>query len=252
MTVLKALEYRAIRYRAKGRLTDRAHCWSLDETGTINTAGLRSREEIQQQEQIDIWGVSDEVLTVHGALPGHKEEGITRSLYENVNRIHIRLGGNDKLEKAKDLIDKLGADVVAYNEHRQNLRHKDNRNGCNQLFWRGEVEVRSAVAHNVHEADRIGRCQEGDMALLMFGPLTEYLDIPSCEKDASGLGRWTSMALKGSAGVQTRIICGTTRAGVIVKTTAPATPNTDSIKYGKLTTMLHAHESNSGRISNKP
>jgi hypothetical protein len=42
----------------------------------------------------------------------------------------------------------------------------------------------------------------------MFGPLTEYLDIPACEKDVSGLGRWTSMSLKGSVGVQTRITCG--------------------------------------------
>jgi hypothetical protein len=138
MTVLKALEYRATRYQAKGRLTEdeaRSHCWSLDETGTINTAGLESREEIQQQEQIDIRGVSDEVLTVHGTLPGRKEEGITRLLYENANGILNRLGGNEKLEKAKDLIDELGADVVAYNEHRQNLRHRDNRNGWNQLFW---------------------------------------------------------------------------------------------------------------------
>ena len=129
-------------------------------------------------------------------------------LYENANGILNRLGGNEKLEKAKDLIDELGADIVAYNEHRQNLRHRDNRNGWNQLFRGGEAEVRSAVAHNVHEADPIGRCQEGGTALLMFGPLTEYLDTPSCEKDVSGLGRWTSMVLKGSAGVQTRIICG--------------------------------------------
>ena len=211
MTVLKALEYQATRYQAKGRLTEdkaRSHCWSLDETGTINTAGLGSREEIQQQEQIDIRGVSDEVLTVHGTLPGCKKEGITLLLYENPNGIHNRLGGNEKLEKAKDLIDELGADVVAYNGHRQNLRHRDNRNGWNQLFWGGEAEARLAVAHNVHKADRIGRCQEGGTALLMFGPLTEYLDTPSCKNDVSGLGRWTSMVLKGSAGVQTRIICG--------------------------------------------
>ena len=64
------------------------------------------------------------------------------------------------------------------------------------------------VAHNVHEADRIGRVQEGGTGLLMFGPLTEYLDMPGSEKDATGLGRWTRMLLKGGTGVQTRIICG--------------------------------------------
>jgi hypothetical protein len=41
----------------------------------------------------------------------------------------------------------------------------------------------------------------------MFGQLTEYLDMPSSEKDATGLGRWRKMLLKGE-GVQTRIVCG--------------------------------------------
>jgi hypothetical protein len=41
----------------------------------------------------------------------------------------------------------------------------------------------------------------------MFGSLTEYLDIPGSEKDATGLGRWCTMLLKGE-GVQTRIVCG--------------------------------------------
>jgi hypothetical protein len=48
---------------------------------------------MQQQEEINIRGVSDEVLQVHGVLPGRKEEGITRLLYENANGIHNRLGG---------------------------------------------------------------------------------------------------------------------------------------------------------------
>jgi hypothetical protein len=81
MTVLKAVEHRGMRYRVKGKLSEvkvRSHCWGLDDTVTINTMHLRrSQEEIQQQEQIDIRGVSDEVLQVHGVLPGRKEEGIT-------------------------------------------------------------------------------------------------------------------------------------------------------------------------------
>jgi hypothetical protein len=43
-----------------------------------------------------------------------------------------------------------------HNEHHQNLRHKDNRNGWNQLFSGGEADVRLVVAHNVHKADQIG------------------------------------------------------------------------------------------------
>lgn len=105
--------------------------------------------------------------------------------------------GNNKLSKCKDLIDELGADIVAMNKHRQNMRHIDNRNGWNQLFKGGEADVRSVVAHNVHESEGISRTQEGGTGLLMFGPLTEYLDMPGSEKDATGLGRWTTMLLKG-------------------------------------------------------
>jgi hypothetical protein len=80
------------------------HSWSLDETGTIDTR-VFNHGEILQQEQIDIRGVSEEVLQVHGVLPGRKEEGITRLMYKNANGFSNRMGGDEKLVKAKDLID---------------------------------------------------------------------------------------------------------------------------------------------------
>ena len=55
MTVLKALEQRATRYRVKGKLLEvetRSHSWGLDDTGTIDTTCLQSREEKQQQERL--------------------------------------------------------------------------------------------------------------------------------------------------------------------------------------------------------
>ncbi len=55
------------------------------------------------------------------------------------------------MEKAKELINDLEADLVAYNEHRMNLQHKDNRNGFNQLFRGGEADIRSVAGHNMHE-----------------------------------------------------------------------------------------------------
>ena len=97
---------------------------------------------------------------MHGVLPGRKEEGNTRLMYENANGLSNRMCGNHKLSKCKDLIDELGADIVAMNKHRQNLRHINNRNGWNQLFKGGEADVRSVVAHNVHESEGIGRTQE--------------------------------------------------------------------------------------------
>jgi hypothetical protein len=115
MSILSALEHWANRFRKKGNLIDsktRLHSWMLDETGTINT-GLIGHGEILQQEQINIRGVSEEVLEVHGVLPGRKEEGITRLLYENANGLSNRMGGNKKLDKCKDLYDELGADIGA-------------------------------------------------------------------------------------------------------------------------------------------
>jgi hypothetical protein len=116
------------------------HSWMLDKTGMINTHLLNLRD-ILQQEQLIIRGVLDEVLQVHKILPGCKEEGITWLLHENTNRILNRIRRNNKSCKAKDLIDKLGADIVAYNKHRQNLRHLDNYNRWNQLFKGEEAEV---------------------------------------------------------------------------------------------------------------
>ena len=42
-----------------------------------------------------------------------------------------------KIEKAKEIIDELEADVVAYSEHRLNYKHKHNRNRFSQMFRGG-------------------------------------------------------------------------------------------------------------------
>ena len=49
--------------------------------------------------------------------------------------------------------------MVCYNEHRVNMKHKENYNGFNQLFQGGEAGIRSVVAHNFHK--NVGRVQEG-------------------------------------------------------------------------------------------
>ena len=94
---------------------------------------------------------------------------------------------------------------MAYNEHRLNMKHKDNVNGFNQLFRGGEATIQSVVSHNVNE--NISRTQEGGTSLLMFGPTCDYLDFDEEKSDASGLGRWSVMTIKGSD-FRTRIVCG--------------------------------------------
>ena len=63
-------------------------------------------------------GVSDDVLRVHGIMPGRKQDGVKRLLYENVNSLPNGMGGNDKLDKMKDLIHEWEADFVGMVEHR--------------------------------------------------------------------------------------------------------------------------------------
>ena len=70
---------------------------------------------------------------------------------------------------------------------------------------RGDEDVRSKVAHNVHK--NVSPVQEGGVGLLMFGPLIESLHTVQSGKDVSGLGRWTTMTLQGD-NVTTRIVCG--------------------------------------------
>ena len=163
---------------------------------------------IKQQELESIKDVDDELLKVHGAAPGSKAEGVVRLIYENANGINSRLSNNDKLDKAKELIDDLEADIVAYNEHRLNLAHKQNRNGFSQLFRGDEAEIRSVAAHNVHEGRDVGRIQEGGTCMMAYGSLIEQYDFEESQKDPTGLGRWVVMAFRGSDGITTRVVCG--------------------------------------------
>ena len=59
--------------------------------------------------------ISEELIRLHGIAPGRKPEGVTRIIYENANSFKTRISGNEKLEKAKEVIDELEAEVVCYN-----------------------------------------------------------------------------------------------------------------------------------------
>ncbi len=188
---------------------DPGHSCSLNKTGTLETSRLHmySEYEVQQQEisEINMIEVPKEVLQVHGHAPPTKAEGTVRLIYENVNGFSNQLSRNEKVEKAKKIHNELEADIAAYCEHRFNMCHKKNCNGFNMVFKGGEADIRSIVAHNVHE--NIGRVQQGGTSLLLFGHLTKQLDQNKSGKDKTGLGRWSVMTLQGN-GICTRIICG--------------------------------------------
>ena len=215
--VLSALEKRAMRYRNRNvndvDPDDRLYKEAIDETGTVETTALTdsdneslsSTEELSPQQFIKS-NICEDLLKIHGVAPGKKPDGVTRFIMENVNGMPNHINGNEKLEKSKDIVDELEADVFAATEHKSNLAHKDNRNGFRQMFQGGEAEVRTQMAHNVHE--NVARTQEGGCGLLLFGPLVAQYDFESSGKDETGMGRWSVMTFRGSGDITTRMVCG--------------------------------------------
>ncbi len=150
--------------------------------------------------------MSEYLLEVRGLPPGRKGEGVTRVIYENLNGLQSMLSKNEKLDKARQVINDLQANVVCYNEHRQNLKHKANCNGFCQMLNGGETELRAIAAHNINEDGE--KFQEGGTAMLAFGDLIEQFDPDSSGRDNLGVGWWTFMKFTGGEGGVTRVICG--------------------------------------------
>jgi hypothetical protein len=104
------------------------------------------------------------------------------------------------------VIDDLQADIVCYNEHCQNLRHKANRNGFRQMFNGGETELRAIASHNRNED--AGKFQEGGTAMMVYGDLIQQFNPEASGRDDLGLGRWTYMLFRGTNNMVTRVKCG--------------------------------------------
>ena len=166
------METRALHYCRKDQaqvdMDEASYNEAIDETGTILLEGLldltedttREKPIVTQAiaaalEHEEIKGVSNDLLKVHVIAPGRKPEGVTRLIYENPDGFKTIISNNDNIDKANEVIDELGADIVAYAEHQINVAHKENVNGMSQMFNGGEAEICSVTGHNVHE--NVGR-----------------------------------------------------------------------------------------------
>jgi hypothetical protein len=150
--------------------------------------------------------VSDYLLEVHGVPPGQKGEGITRLINENLNWLQSTLSSkNEKLEKVRRVIDDLQADIPCYNEHRQNLWHRLNRNGFRQMFNGGVTELRAIALNNVHK--EVGKFQGGSTTTMTYGIVIQQFDPEGSGCNNLGLGHWTFMRFVGDDKIVTRVIC---------------------------------------------
>jgi hypothetical protein len=151
--------------------------------------------------------VSEYLLEVHRLAPGRKGDGVTRLMYENLNGLQSTFSNkNKKLEKARQVIDDLQANIVCYNEHQQNLLHKSNRNGFWQMFNGGETDLRAIVSHNKNE--EAGKFQEEGAAMIVYGDLIQQYNPAESGQDDLGLGYWTHMKFKDDNNISTQVICG--------------------------------------------
>ena len=123
-------------------------------------------------------------------------------MYKNVDGLQNRIGGNEKLQKFKDLVDELEVGLVAINEHKMRLGYKLNRNGLSQMFNGGETEIRSVTGGNTREKGG-SKVQQGGTGMLLCGGLIDQYDFEASGKDATGLGRWVHMVLRGEDGIKT-------------------------------------------------
>jgi hypothetical protein len=124
----------------------------------VENAGEQHRTA-EQEVGKEIRGVLEYLLNVHGLPLGWKGERVTKIIYEKFNGLQSALSKNEKLDKARQVINDLQVDVVCYNEHCQNRKHKTNQNGFHQMFNGGKTELRAIAAHNVNK--NIGKFQEG-------------------------------------------------------------------------------------------
>ena len=102
--------------------------------------------------------------------------------------------------------------AFAFTEHRNNLRHKDNRRyGLSQLFQGGEAMVRGIWGCNKHELTEQytnKRTMEGGTGLVAFGELASCMFTDNSGMDKSGLARWTYMEFRGRDGHSTMLLVG--------------------------------------------
>lgn len=196
LSVLKVLQKRASRFNLH---TPTMATETPPDTG-------RSMGGLTLEEVSTIQDMREEILQVHGDVPSPKADGVCRLIYENANGINNRMAENWKLDWAKEIINDLSADIVAYNKHRINLSHRSNIYGFRKMFQGGETELRAIAAHNAH--NNVSHTQEGGTCLLTFGTMVDHLNLDSSGKDNSGLGRWVVMTFKGGEGFTTRVVCG--------------------------------------------
>ena len=133
------------------------------------------------------------LLTPIGIAPGKKSKGPTCLLYENLNGISSNVISNYKAKKVMSIIDNIEIDLFAFNEHKINFHHQDNKRcGLGNLFNGGESLTKAVEGNIKHPvAKMLGRRMEGGTGLVAYGELASLLlpDLSGMDTPALPDGR---------------------------------------------------------------
>ena len=155
-STLNALEKQALRFTNR-QLTPNQQDKDLIQSAVSNAPSHQTLTAIenypfQDEEEVSrILSENQALLQPIGIAPGPKGEGVTRLFYENLNGITASISNNHKLQKAMGIIDDMEVDVFAFNEHKINFAHNENRRqGLAKLFNGGETLTRAAGGNIKH------------------------------------------------------------------------------------------------------
>lgn len=196
---LDALEHRAIRYSTKQQSQHQLDLALVNAARTNleirNQSTPHSTSLLQDDTDITSYVTNNStLLSPIGICPGKKREGITRIMYENLNGIPARVTGNGKLHKAMEIIDEMEVDVFAFNEHKINFKHRDNRKaGLGTILNGGETLTRAVGGNFKHPiAKTLGKRMEGGTGMVACGELASLLRAELSGMDSTGLARCPS------------------------------------------------------------
>ena len=107
---------------------------ALDEAGTVSAVSLTDSDSKSLKTEADffeienIMEVVDNLLQVHGVVPGKKVDGVVRMIHKNLNGLNYYMSGSEELKRTKEIIDELEVYIIAYNEYKLNLKKRVNNN----------------------------------------------------------------------------------------------------------------------------
>ena len=213
---LNALEKQALRFSTKQQTQNQRDASLVDAARNAKLATLPVPDQLFSDTSSDDQGISNIVrqqsslLNPLGVIPGSKADGVTRLFYENVNGIATHISGNEKLEKVKGILDDMEVDLFAFNEHKINFAHRDNKkNGLAKLFNGGETLTRAVGGNLKHPvAKTLGRKMEGGTGMIAYGELASVLRMDLSGMDCTGLARWSYMTFSGRDQHITTVLVG--------------------------------------------